>query len=118
MSVHGFFDDSGHGKDHAAKFQAQAAAARLAAKAGKPNPRSARSLVRTLRTRWWPRFLAASLVLIVVGITTVSNTAAKTGLILAAAAIVFVIAMKGLSPSSDYKRERPIPPGTGGSMSG
>jgi hypothetical protein len=85
-----------------------------AVSAGKPARRSAARLVWTLRTRWWPRFLLVGVLLVILGVTLVSG-AAGTWVVGAGAAIIFVIAFRALSMTSDeYKREPPIPPGAGG----
>lgn len=85
-----------------------------AAPAGKPaHPRAAR-LARTLRTRWWPRFLLAGVLLVVVGVTLFSG-AAQAWVVGAGAAIIFVIGLRSLSMSpADYRRQPPMPPGAGG----
>jgi hypothetical protein len=84
-----------------------------AVRVGKPaRPRAAR-LVRTLRTRWWPRFLLAGVLLVVVGVTLLSG-AAKAWVVGAGAAIIFVIGLRSLSMTpADYRREPPMPPGAG-----
>lgn len=75
-------------------------------------PRAAR-LVRTLRTRWWPRFLLAGVLLVVVGVTLLSG-AAKAWVVGAGAAVIFVIVLRSLSMTpEDYRREPPMPPGAG-----
>jgi hypothetical protein len=43
--------------------------------AGRPANRKVARLERTLRTRWWPRFLLAGVLLIVVGATLLSGMA-------------------------------------------
>ena len=81
---------------------------------GKPAPRRAARLARTLRTRWWPRFLLAGMLLVVVGVTLLSG-AAEAWVVAAGAVIVFVVATRALSMSSgDYRRESPRPPGAPG----
>jgi hypothetical protein len=84
------------------------------APAGKPaHPRAAR-LARTLRTRWWPRFLLAGVLLVVAGVTLLSG-AAEAWVAGVVAAIIFVIGLRSLSMSpADYRREPPMPPGAGG----
>jgi len=84
-----------------------------AAPAGKPAHRRAARLARTLRTSWWPRFLLAGIVLIVVGITVLGG-AAQAVVAGLGGLIVFFIALKPLSMSSgQYRREPPTPPGAG-----
>jgi hypothetical protein len=112
MSAGGWFDDL-DSKYRVARLAAEADADRLAATVGKPARRRAGRLTRTLRTSWWPRILVAGALVIVVGITLVSD-AAKTWVILAGAAIVFAVICKWLSMSSGgYRREPPMPPGAG-----
>ena len=84
------------------------------APAGKPaHPRAAR-LARTLRTRWWPRFLLAGVLLVVAGVTLLSG-AAQAWVVGAGAAVIFVIGLRSLSTSpADSRREPPMPPGAGG----
>jgi hypothetical protein len=84
-----------------------------AAPAGKPAHRRTARLARTLRTSWWPRFLLAGIVLVVVGVTLLGGVAQAVvaGL---GGLIVFFIALKPLSMSSgQYRREPPSPPGAG-----
>jgi hypothetical protein len=54
------------------RLTGEAEADRLAAMVGKPARRSDRRMVLILRTRWWPRFLVAGALLIVVGMTLLS----------------------------------------------
>jgi len=78
-----------------------------AVRVGKPaRPRAAR-LVRTLRTRWWPRFLLAGVLLVVVGVTLLSG-AAKAWVVGAGAAVIFVIGLRSLSmtPADSRVKER------------
>jgi hypothetical protein len=85
-----------------------------AAPAGKPARRRPGRLMWMLRRRWWPRFLLAGVVVVVVGATLVSGTAAPWT-IFAGGAVIFVGLWDALSNSpADYKRERPMPPGAGG----
>jgi hypothetical protein len=83
--------------------------------AGKPARRRAARLARTLRTRWWPRFLLAGALLVVIGATLLSG-AAEAAVVGVGAVIVGAIVLRSLSMSPDeYARERPMPPGAGGS---
>jgi hypothetical protein len=82
--------------------------------AGKPARRRAARLARTLRTRWWPRFLLVGVLTVVVGATVVGG-AAGIWVVGAGAAIIFVIACWLLSLTPDeYGREPPVPPGAPG----
>jgi len=82
--------------------------------AGRPARRRGARLARTLRTRWWPRFLLAGVLVVVVGATLVSGAAAGW-VMFAGAAIIFVIAFWALSTTpSDSRREAPTPPGAPG----
>jgi hypothetical protein len=87
------------------------------APAGKPARRRAGRVARTLRTRWWPRFLLAGVLLVVVGATLLSG-AAEAWVVLAGALILLFVGFSSLSMSpTDYKREPPIPPGAPGAGS-
>jgi hypothetical protein len=86
-----------------------------AVRVGKPaRPRAAR-LVRTLRTRWWPRFLLSGVLLVVVGVTLLSG-AAKAWVVGAGAAIIFVIGLRFHSPlrGAAVVDENWVPPAVGG----
>lgn len=76
------------------------------------------SIVRTLRTAWWPRFAVAGVVLTVIGVTLLSGAA--QALVALGGAVVFVFAVtQGLQRKAwdqDRRREPPMPPG-GGSVS-
>ena len=110
MSLGGWFDTM-PAKDRLNRLVARADADRAAGTAGKPARRSARSLARTLRTHWWPRFLVAGVLLVAVG-TALLSGAAEAWVVGAGAAIVFVVISKWLSMSAaDYGREPPMPPG-------
>jgi hypothetical protein len=85
-----------------------------AAPADKPARRRTARLARTLRTRWWPRFMLAGALVVVVGATLVSGAAAPW-VIFAGAAIIFISLSWSLSMSrADYRREGPMPPGAPG----
>jgi len=47
-----------------------------AAPVGKPARRQAAPLARTLRARWWPRFLLAGVLLVIISATLVTGSAA------------------------------------------
>ena len=74
-----------------------------------------RSIMRTLRTAWWPRFLVAGVVLMVVGVALLSG--AGQALVALGGAVVFVFAAvvgwQGKSWDRDRMREPPMPPGGG-----
>ena len=73
-------------------------------------------IARTLRTRWWPRFLVVGVVLVVVGVALLSGTAQAIVALLGT--LIFVIgAVQGLAGKSwdqDRRREPPVPPGSPG----
>lgn len=74
---------------------------------GKPARRRAPRLTRTLRTGWWPRFLLAGVLLVVVGATLLSGTA-EAGVAGLGTLIIYVTGVRSLSMSpSDYRREPP-----------
>jgi hypothetical protein len=78
---------------------------------GRPARRRGAQLARTLRTRWWPRFLLLGVVLVIVAATAVSGAAAAW-LGLSGAAIITVAVFRAASMTpADYRREPPIPPG-------
>jgi hypothetical protein len=75
---------------------------------GQPARRSAARLTRTLRTGWWPRFLLAGVLLVVVGATFLSGAAQAVAAGLGAL-VIYVTAVWSLSLSpGDYRRERPV----------
>jgi hypothetical protein len=85
--------------------------------AGKPARRRTARLARTLRTRWWPKFLLTGVLVVVIGATLVSGGAAPW-VIFAGAAISFISLFWSLSMSpADYRREPPMPPGAPGAGS-
>jgi hypothetical protein len=87
------------------------------APAGKPARRRTGRVARTLRTRWWPRFLVAGVLLVVTGATLLSG-AAEAWVVLAGALVLLFVGFNSLSKSpADYKREPPMPPGAGGADS-
>ena len=82
-------------------------AGQMTQSSGKPARRRAARLTRTLRTGWWPRFLLAGLLLVVVGATLLSG-AAEAEAVGLGALIIYVIGVRSLSMSpGDYKREPP-----------
>jgi hypothetical protein len=85
-----------------------------AAPAGKPARRRMARLARALRTRWWPRFLLAGALAVVVGATLVSGAAAPW-VIFAGVAIIFfsLFGLLSMSSADDYRRQPPMPPGAG-----
>ena len=84
-----------------------------AAPASKPALGRPGRLTRTLRTRWWPRFVLAGALLVVVGATLLSG-AVQAWVVGSGAVIIFVTSfwLLSLSPD-DYRREPPMPPGAG-----
>lgn len=89
-----------------------------AAPASRPARRRPGRLARTLRTRWWPRFLLAGALLIVVGATLLSGVV-QAWVVGSGAVTVFVSSFWLLSLSPDeYRREPPMPPGAGAAGSG
>jgi len=79
-------------------------------------PARGSSIARTLRTAWWPRVLAAGLVLMIVGVTLLTDPA--QALVTLGGAVVFVFAAvqgwQGKFWEQDRRREPPVPPGSGG----
>ena len=84
-----------------------------AAPASKPARRRPGRLTRTLRTRWWPRFVLAGALLVVVGATLLSGVV-QAWVVGSGAVIIFVTSfwLLSLSPD-DYRREPPLPPEAG-----
>jgi hypothetical protein len=111
MSAGGWFDDIGP-KDRLKRLTGEADADRAAATAARqPARRRTGRLARTLKTRWWPRVLAAGTLLVIIGATTLSG-AAEVWVVAAGAAFIVALAIKSLSMSpNDYSREPPMPPG-------
>jgi hypothetical protein len=79
-------------------------------------PSHGSAITRTPRTRWWPRFLAAGVVLVVVGVTLLSGTAQAIVALLGTLIFVFgaVQGLAGKSWDQDRRREPPVPPGSPG----
>jgi hypothetical protein len=76
--------------------------------AGKPASRKVTRLERTIRTRWWPRFLLTGVLLTVVGATLLSGMA-QAVVVGLGALIIFVLFIRATS-THDYSREPPTPP--------
>lgn len=78
-------------------------------------PARGSSIARTLRTAWWPRVLVAGLVLMIVGVTLLTDPA--QALVTFGGAVVFVFAAaqgwQGRFWEQDRRREPPVPPGSG-----
>ena len=74
------------------------------------------AIARTLRTRWWPQFLVAGAVLVVVGVTLLGGTAQAIVGLLGALTFVFAAALglMGKSRDQDRRHEPPVPPGSPG----
>jgi hypothetical protein len=86
--------------------------------AERPTRRRGARLARTLRTRWWPRFILAGVLVVVVGATLVGG-AAGGWVALAGAAIIFGSAAWALSVTpGEYRHEAPTPPGAPGPRTG
>jgi uncharacterized membrane protein YphA (DoxX/SURF4 family) len=79
--------------------------------AGKPARRSSARLARTLRTRWWPRFLLAGVLLVIAGVTLLTGMAAAWAGIAGAAIITVAVFRAASGKPDDYKHETPVPPG-------
>jgi hypothetical protein len=77
-------------------------------------PTRGSSIARTLRTAWWPRVLVAGLVLVIVGLTLLTDPA--QALVTIGGAVVFVFAAvqgwQGKFWDQDRRREPPVPPGS------
>lgn len=67
-------------------------------------------IVRAVRTRWWPRFLLAGVVLVVVGVTLLSGAARAVAVIVGVPVCLFAM-VRGLDSDDYYRHEPPIPPG-------
>ena len=85
---------------------------------GAPAAQPARgsSIARTLGTAWWPRVLVAGLVLMIVGVTLLTDPAQALVTALGAVVLVFaaVQGWQGKFWEQDRRREPPVPPGSGG----
>jgi hypothetical protein len=73
------------------------------------------SILRTLRTAWWPRFLVTGVVLVIVGVTLLSGMAQALAVLGGAVVGVFAVTvgLLGKSWDRDRMREPPMPPGGG-----
>jgi hypothetical protein len=73
------------------------------------------SILRTLRTAWWPRFLVTGGVLVIVGVTLLSGMAQALAVLGGAVVAVFAVTvgLLGKSWDRDRMREPPMPPGGG-----
>ena len=78
-------------------------------------PSRGSSIARTLRTAWWPRVLVAGLVLMIVGLTLLTDPAQALVTLGGAVVFVFVAAQgwQGKFWEQDRRREPPVPPGSG-----
>ena len=65
-----------------------------------------------MRVRWWLVFLFGGLLLGVVGLTLLSGTVQFVAVFLGVAFVV--LALYRRAGGTDYSRERPVPPGSGG----
>ena len=74
------------------------------------------SIARTLRTAWWPRFVVAGVVLIIVGVTLLSGAAGALASVGGMVIFGFAVAigLLGKSWDRDRRREPPVPPGIPG----
>jgi hypothetical protein len=79
-------------------------------------PSHGSAIARTLRTRWWLRFLIAGVVLVIVGVTLLGGTAQAIVGLLGVLTFVFAAAqgLMGKSWDQDRRREPPVPPGSPG----
>ena len=79
-------------------------------------PTRGSSIARTLRTAWWPRFVVAGVVLVVLGVTLLTGGAQALAAL--GGAVIFILAaavgLQGKSWERDSRREPPVPPGMPG----
>jgi hypothetical protein len=66
-----------------------------------------------MHVRWWLVFLLGGALLAVVGLTLLSGTLQFVVVFLGVAFVV--LALYRRAGGTDYSRERPVPPGSGGS---
>jgi uncharacterized membrane protein YkgB len=71
-------------------------------------------LARTLRTAWWPRFLLAGVLLVIISATLLTGSVAAWAGICGAAVITVAVFRAASMTPEDYRREPPVPPGSGG----
>lgn len=79
--------------------------------AGRLAHRRGARLARTLRTRWWPRFLLAGVLLVILSATLLTGAAAAWVGISGAAVITVAVFRAAVMTPDDYRREPPVPPG-------
>ena len=79
----------------------------------KPARRRTAPLARTLRTRWWPRFLLAGVLLVIISATLLTGPAAAWVGISGAGVITVAVFRAASMTPDDYRREPPVPPGSG-----
>ena len=82
--------------------------------ASKPARRRTARLARTLRTHWWPRFLLAGVLLVIVGATLLTGSVAAWVGLSGVAVIIAALIRAGSMKPDDYRREAPVPPGDSG----
>ena len=82
--------------------------------ASKPARRGGAQLARTLRTRWWPRFLLVGVLLVLLGAYLLTGAAAAWVGISGAVVITLAIVRGATMKPEDYRREAPVPPGDAG----
>lgn len=82
--------------------------------AGRPARRKGARVARTLRTRWWPRFLLAGVLLVIISATLLTGSVAACAGICGAAVITVAVFRAASMTPEDYRREPPVPPGSGG----
>ena len=70
-------------------------------------------MVRAVRTRWWPRFLLAGVVLAVAGVALFSG-AAQFALAVLGVSVAGFSVVRGLDSDDYYRHEPPVPPGAPG----
>ena len=71
-------------------------------------------MARTLRTRWWPRFLLVGVLLVIVAATTVGGMAAAWLGLSGVAVIVAALVRAGTMKPEERQPEAPVPPGAPG----
>ena len=86
--------------------------------AGKPARRGGAQLARTLRNRWWPRFLLVGVVLVLLSAYVLTGAAAAWVGLSGAAVIIVAIFRGATMKPEDHRREAPVPPGAPGQGAG